>query len=68
MTSLLPDYAETLRNKPTRIDPLLAIKIAPSMVAAQIGLEFGLKGPNMSLNSACSSGNDALGTGMSRIC
>lgn len=68
MTSLLPDYAEILRTRPMRIDPLLANKIAPSMVAAQVGLEFGAKGPNVSLNSACSSGNDALGTAMSRIC
>jgi len=67
-TSILPYYAETLSSRPMRIDPLLANKIAPSMVPAQVGLEFGAKGPNLSLNSACSSGNDALGTGMSRIC
>jgi 3-oxoacyl-[acyl-carrier-protein] synthase II len=67
-TSMLPDYAEVLRSRPMRIDPLLANKIAPSMVPAQIGLEFGAKGPNLSLNSACSSGNDALGTSASRIC
>jgi 3-oxoacyl-[acyl-carrier-protein] synthase II len=67
MTSILPDYAEVLRTRPMRIDPLLANKIASSMVPAQIGLEFGAKGPNVSLNSACSSGNDALGTAMSRI-
>ena len=66
-TSILPDYAEVLRTRPMRIDPLLANKIAPSMVAAQVGLELGAKGPNLSLNSACSSGNDALGTGMARI-
>ncbi len=67
-TNILPYYAEILRSRPMRIDPLLANKIAPSMVPAQVGLEFGAKGPNLSLNSACSSGNDALGTGMSRIC
>jgi 3-oxoacyl-[acyl-carrier-protein] synthase II len=67
MTSILPDYAEVLRTRPMRIDPLLANKIAPSMVAAQVGLEFGAKGPNLSLNSACSSGNDALGTSLARI-
>lgn len=67
-TSVLPHYAEILHSRPMRIDPLLANKIAPSMVPAQVGLEFGAKGPNLSLNSACSSGNDALGTAMSRIC
>lgn len=67
MTTLLVDYAEVLNTRPMRVDPLLTNKIAPSMVAAQVGLEFGAKGPNTSLNSACSSGNDALGTAMSRI-
>ena len=67
MTSMLIDYADVIKTRPTRIDPLLTNKIAPSMVAAQVGLEFGAKGPNTSLNSACSSGNDALGTAAAHI-
>jgi 3-oxoacyl-[acyl-carrier-protein] synthase II len=31
------------------------------MVSAQVGLEYGLKGPNTSVNSACASGSDAIG-------
>lgn len=65
---LLIDQGEVLRNRgPMRIDPLLIAKVAPSMVAAIIGLEFGLKGPNSSLNSACASGNDALGTALNLL-
>jgi 3-oxoacyl-[acyl-carrier-protein] synthase II len=37
------------------------------MVAATVALEFGLKGPNSSLNSACASGNDALGTALNLL-
>ncbi len=61
------DTGELLKARPTRINPLILSKVAPSMVSAIVGLEFGLKGPNSSLNSACASGNDALGTAMNML-
>ncbi len=65
---LLIDTGEVLKNRgPMRVDPLLISKVAPSMVSAIVGLEFGLKGPNSALNSACASGNDALGTAMNLL-
>jgi 3-oxoacyl-[acyl-carrier-protein] synthase II len=65
---LLIDQGEILRNRgPMRINPLLLSKVAPSMVSAITALEFGLKGPNSSLNSACASGNDALGTALNLL-
>jgi 3-oxoacyl-[acyl-carrier-protein] synthase II len=65
---LLVDQGEVLRNRgPMRINPLLLSKVAPSMVSAITALEFGLKGPNSSLNSACASGNDALGTALNLL-
>ena len=65
---LLIDQGEVLKNRgPKRIDPLLISKVAPSMVSAMVGLEFGLKGPNSSLNSACASGSDALGTALNML-
>ncbi len=65
---LLQDMYEVMRIKgPSRIDPLMLSKIAPSMVPGIIALEFGLKGPNSSVNSACASGNDALGTALNLI-
>jgi 3-oxoacyl-[acyl-carrier-protein] synthase II len=67
MLSLLVDQGEIIKNKPSRIDPLLITKIAPSMVPAQIGLELKLRGPNSSLSSACASGSDAIGTALSHI-
>jgi 3-oxoacyl-[acyl-carrier-protein] synthase II len=67
MLSLLADQGEIIKTKPSRIDPLLITKIAPSMVPSQIGLELKLRGPNSSLNSACASGSDAIGTALSHI-
>jgi len=68
MTSAVADVGEVLKTRgPMRIDPLLISKVAPSMVPAQVGLEIGARGPNVSLNSACASGGDALGTAMSHL-
>jgi 3-oxoacyl-[acyl-carrier-protein] synthase II len=65
---LLIDVGEILKSRgPMRLDPLLISKVSPSMASAIVGLEFGLKGPNTSLNSACASGNDALGTALDRL-
>ncbi len=68
MMSIIADEGEVLRKKgPMRIDPLSITKTAPSMVTAQVGLEIGAKGPNTSLNSACASGSDALGTALNHL-
>lgn len=64
-TWLIAEQGEVIKNRgPMRIDPLIISKIAPSMVPAQVGLEFGARGPNSSLNSACASGSDAVGTAL----
>lgn len=66
--TLLAEQGDILRQRgPMRVDPLLISKIASSMVPAQIGLEIGAKGPNSSLNSACASGSDALGTALNHL-
>jgi 3-oxoacyl-[acyl-carrier-protein] synthase II len=67
MTSLIADNAETIKNRPMRVDPLLMIKSGQCMVSSQVGLEIGAKGINTTINSACASGSDALGAALSYI-
>jgi 3-oxoacyl-[acyl-carrier-protein] synthase II len=68
MPALLGDQGDILKARgPGRIDPLLASKVGPNMVGVQVGMEFGLRGPNSTLNSACASGSDSLGTALSHI-
>ena len=68
MIALIIEQGEILKKHgPKRVDPLLISKIASSMVPSQVGLEIGAKGPNSSLNSACASGSDALGTALNHI-
>jgi len=68
MMPLVVDEGEKLnRRGPKRIDPLFVSKIAPSMVPAQVALEFGAKGPNSVVNAACASGTDALAKALNHI-
>jgi 3-oxoacyl-[acyl-carrier-protein] synthase II len=67
MHDLVAKYGEILRTRPMRIDPLITNRIDGAMVPIQVGLEIGVKGPNTSVNSACASGGDALGTAMAHI-
>lgn len=68
MPAMLADNADELRIKSSpRVDPLLSSKIGPNMVGVQVGMEFGLRGPNSTVNSACASGSDSLGLAMNHI-
>jgi 3-oxoacyl-[acyl-carrier-protein] synthase II len=50
-----------------RIDPLLAIKLFPGEGASQISIHLNIKGPVYTLSTACVSGVDAVGLGLSLI-
>jgi 3-oxoacyl-[acyl-carrier-protein] synthase II len=61
MPNSLAAQEEILQKRgPMRVDPLIISKYGASMVAGHIGLEFGARGPNTSINSACTSGSDAI--------
>jgi 3-oxoacyl-[acyl-carrier-protein] synthase II len=65
MPELLAEQADIIAKKgPMRVDPLIVSKFRASMVPAHVGLEIGAKGLNTSINSACASGNDAMGTAL----
>ncbi|MFC1846696.1 beta-ketoacyl-ACP synthase II [Chloroflexota bacterium] len=65
MPNSLSRQEEVLNKRgPMRVDPLMISKYGASMVAGHIGLELGAKGPNTSLNSACTSGSDAIGNAL----
>ena len=51
-----------LEQGPNRISPFLIPMTAADMAAAQVSILLGVKGPNLSTTSSCSSGTDAIGT------
>ena len=46
---------------PDRVSPFLIPMMLPDMAAAQVAIQFGLRGPNMAVVTACASGNNAIG-------
>ncbi len=46
---------------PSRVSPFCVPMILPETPASMIAIEFGMKGPNMAVTSACASGANAIG-------
>jgi 3-oxoacyl-[acyl-carrier-protein] synthase II len=61
LTTLLEQIKVLLDKGPDRVSPFLVPMMITDMAAAQISIALGLKGPNLCITSACSSGSDAIG-------
>ena len=46
---------------PSKVSPFVIPMILPETAASMVAIEFGLKGPNMAVTSACASGANAVG-------
>lgn len=51
-----------LGKGPLHVSPLLLPMFLPNMIAGQIAQEFGARGPNLVVATACASGATAIGT------
>jgi len=51
-----------------RADPLFITKASPTAMSIQVGMFVGANGPNISVNSLCASGADAIGNAVNHIC
>lgn len=49
------------QDQPALVSPLALPRSVPSMAAAEIAIDLGLRGPNFTVASACASGATALG-------
>jgi 3-oxoacyl-[acyl-carrier-protein] synthase II len=61
LTTLFEQAKILIEKGPDRVSPFLAPMMISDIAAAQISIALGVKGPNMCLTSACSSGSDAIG-------
>ena len=61
LTTLLEQIKVLFDQGPNRINPFLVPMMITDMAAAQVSITLGLKGPNLCVTSACSSGSDAIG-------
>jgi 3-oxoacyl-[acyl-carrier-protein] synthase II len=61
LTTLFEQAKVLVEKGPDRVSPFLAPMMIADIAAAQISIALGVKGPNMCMTSACSSGSDAIG-------
>jgi len=60
--SLLEDTCEVLRTKgPNRVTPFFIPTMIGNMAAGMISIQFGARGPNASVATACAAGSHAIG-------
>ncbi len=58
----IEDGALTIANKgPRRISPFFVPGSIVNMIAGNLSIKFGLKGPNLAVTTACSSGTHSIG-------
>ncbi len=62
LTTLFEQTKILLEKGPSRVSPFLTPMMISNMAAAQVSITLGVKGPNLCITSACSSGSDAIGT------
>ena len=61
LTTLFEQIKVLLDKGPSRVNPFLVPMMITDMAAAQVSITLGIKGPNLCITSACSSGSDAIG-------
>ncbi len=58
---LLENHASFLTRGPERVSPFLIPLMMPNAPAAEISIEFGIKGPSFGVVTACAAGTHAIG-------
>lgn len=61
MDSALEQYEVLKQRGPNRVSPFAITMILPDTAPARIAIDYNLTGPNMSVVTACATGNNSLG-------
>ena len=65
---LITDGLQTLLERgPSRISPFMLPNMIPDAASGQVAIEYGLRGPNLAVVSACATGGHAVGEAMETI-
>ncbi len=61
INTLIEQSAVLAERGPSRISPFFIPMILPETGASMVAIEYGLRGPNMAVTSACATGANAIG-------
>ncbi|MGW0964705.1 beta-ketoacyl-[acyl-carrier-protein] synthase family protein [Streptomyces sp. NPDC002516] len=61
LRTYVAEFTRLGQGRPAAVSPLALPRSVPNMVAGEIALDIGAKGPNFTVSSACASGSNALG-------
>ena len=65
---LISDGIKTLLERgPSRISPFLLPNMIPDAASGMVAIQYGIRGPNMAVVSACATGGHAIGEAMEAI-
>jgi len=64
---MLEGHKTLLERGPRRVSPFLLPHMLPDSASGQVAIQFGLRGPNMAVVSACATGGHAIGEAMEAI-
>ncbi len=59
--------ANAFKKETFRFNPMSVPRATPNAVSAHIAIEYGLRGPNMVVSTACASGNNGIGEAFRKI-
>ena len=62
-----PEWEKYLQKGSKGVDPFIITRMGQHMAAASLARQIGVRGPNTTINTACASGTDALGHGLSMV-
>ncbi|MBN1757852.1 MAG: beta-ketoacyl-ACP synthase II [Chitinispirillaceae bacterium] len=61
LSTLETEHTKLIERGPSRVSPFLIPMMIPDMPAGRVSMEYGFKGPNYALVSACASGAHSIG-------
>ncbi|MBN1574901.1 MAG: beta-ketoacyl-ACP synthase II [Chitinispirillaceae bacterium] len=61
LSTLETEHTKLIERGPSRVSPFLIPMMIPDMTAGRISMQYGFKGPNYAVVSACASGAHAIG-------
>ena len=61
MTTIEEQYGRLLDKGPSKVSPFSVPRLMANAASGNVAIQFGLRGPNFCVSSACASGNHSVG-------